>query len=127
MKVKVKEILEAAKENGYEHYQSGWGRGLGTAKNPYTAGCILTQTAINLGVDERDLFRRLGELREDGNNIFVSGIGGKIVNANDAEKLPYKKLVSLMNKLLKPHKDAELNIKKKKHYAIRKDGSTFVK
>lgn len=117
-KVKVKEIVEAARKNGYEHHRGGWYKYEGSK---LVGACILGQVALNLRVYDLDLERTLNRLAlvdyplNDG-TIGNTGIGYAIEYLNDVpvsasdEFHSYEELVNTLEEWLMPYFEIEIDL-----------------
>lgn len=90
--VTVADILDAIDKNGVAHIHGEWSTLNGEGK--ITAGCALTQGAINLGVNPHDLDDVLMNVRVEitdtalGISANEYGLGGLIIALNDNHKTP---------------------------------------
>lgn len=103
--VTVQDVIDAAKKNGLAWERRGsyfHEEYIGNYTYRITAACVLGQAAYNLGVEPDYLDQELG-------HIAGSSSTRKITIFNDKEATSYEEAVALLEQVLTPFADSELD------------------
>jgi hypothetical protein len=145
-KFTIREFIDAMAENGYEHNHRGWfgkevqkdgDRYSGYFDAPITAGCILAQAAMNLGVDYTQIASAVASAT-DGTKVSVEayrygqryvdtiGIASAIMTLNDTptrsrHSRAYSTILKKAKEWLEPFADRECTALPAEYNAIKKD------
>jgi hypothetical protein len=122
-RITIKQVIAAAKENGYEHTVSGWFNESGASPlKPITKACIMGQAALNLGVNHHELRAAIDSIDKN----RYTPLASRIIRKND-DYVPtpgggyrpttYEEMVKYLTDTLKPYEDQVIVVPKKKYYA----------
>lgn len=110
--IPVSEFLKALEKNGYEHIRFNFvlttkkPRFLGLFSQDKLGACAIGQAALNLNAYPYPLVEALDK--------YTAYSGSRIMNMNDSEGLPYKKIVKRAKEVLSAYNQKTIPIIKKK-------------